>query len=171
LPNSHGFPTGQVDAYPVTNDTPSGGQGQPVDGYTCGAMDETFHIHAHVSIFLDGVQLAIPASLGTVAQPDNTVCHYSLHSHDSTGKIHIESVTQINATLGQYFDIWGESLSSTDVLGATGKPIVAYYTDDGTTLNQWTGDPHEIPLLSHRQITIVIGTPISEIPTYTWSGT
>jgi hypothetical protein len=32
-----------------------------------------------------------------------------------------------------------------------------------------TGDWNDIELLSHREITIQIGTPIDEIPNYTWS--
>jgi hypothetical protein len=55
------------------------------------------------------------------------------------------------------------------VAGYSGLPIRLFVVN-GTTVSQvepadWPG----IPLDSHTQITIEIGTPIEEIPTYTWS--
>ena len=42
-------------------------------------------------------------------------CLYWLHTHDSTGVVHIESPVQRGYTLGQFFDVWGRPLSATQV--------------------------------------------------------
>jgi hypothetical protein len=80
-------------------------------------------------------------------------------------------------TLGQYFDIWGQPLTVTNVAGQpstitnvggfTGMPVVVYINDNGD-LRQYRGDPRNIELRSHRAITIQIGTPLQQIQTYTW---
>jgi hypothetical protein len=72
-------------------------------------------------------------------------------------------------TLGQLFSIWGQPLSSSDVAGLTGMPVVVYVTDNGT-VTQNTGDWSAIELRSHRLITIQVGTAITQIPNYTWTG-
>jgi len=46
---------------------------------------------------------------------------------------------------------------------------VIYITDDNGVVTEATGDWNDIELLSHREVTIQIGTPIDEIPNYTWS--
>lgn len=152
-------------------DTATGGQGQPMGNYVCAAMDHTYHVHAHLTLIVDGVQRAIPDNIGAVSQPAG-FCHYQVHTHDSTGKIHVESPTPIQATLGDFFMIWGMPLSATNVAGFTQGPINIYVADADGTVTQYTGDPTKIELTSHRQITIVMGSgqPISQLPNYTWSG-
>jgi hypothetical protein len=45
--------------------------------------------------------------------------------------------------------------------------VVVYVTDNNVT-SQYSGDPANIELTAHREITIQIGSPIAEIPSYTW---
>jgi hypothetical protein len=150
-------------------DTSDGGQGQAVGGLECMAsMDETYHVHTHLSIFLNGEALAIPAELGIVPQTPTTECFYSLHTHDKSGKIHVEAAAPAVFTLGQLFAIWGQPLETTNIAGLTGMPVVVYVTDDGV-VTEASGDWHTIELKSHREITIQVGTPITEIPNFTWS--
>src|SRR6185295_3100487 len=49
-------PVGTVPKWP-SGDSATGGQGSAVDGFTCGAAIETYHVHNHLSIFLNGDQL------------------------------------------------------------------------------------------------------------------
>jgi hypothetical protein len=155
-----------------SGDTASGGQGQAIDGLTCGADNETYHVHAHLSIFVDGQQLAIPDHIGIVPQSTTQVaCNYSLHTHDSSGKLHVEAPAAATFTLGQFFDIWGQPLSTTNVAGVTGKPVTVYVHEDQQQPTEFTGDIRSIELTSHREITIVVGTPITTVPNFTWSGT
>lgn len=149
-------------------DTSDGAQGQTVAGLSCGDPPQTFHIHTHLSIFLNGEALAIPANIGFANPSPTTTCHYTLHTHDLSGKIHVEAAAQGTYTLGQFFQIWGQPLTTTNVAGLTDN-IVFYVTDNGVVA-LYSGDPSKITLVSHREITIQVGTPISEIPNYTWSG-
>src|SRR5438128_6007894 len=72
-------------------DTATGAQGQPIGTFECfPTMPDTYHVHTHLSIFLDGVALAVPADVGIVGRSP-TQCFYPVHTHDRSGKIHIEA--------------------------------------------------------------------------------
>lgn len=144
-------------------DTASGGAGATIDGLTCSpGMSVVFHVHAHLAIINNGQWLALPENIG---RPSS--CDYELHTHDRTGIIHIEAPSVKNYTLGQFFDIWGEPLSSTNVAGLTGN-VVAYISDNGEA-RRYMGDLRAISLISHRDITLQIGTPaVSTLATYSW---
>jgi hypothetical protein len=138
----------------------AGGQGQTIAGVEC-LKSEAYHIHAHLSIFRNGEQLAIPAHIGLVG------CAYELHTHDSSGIVHVETSTSRAFTLGQFFAVWGQPLSTSNVAGITGLPV-AFYTVDGASLAQYTGNPADIALQARRDIVIVIGTAPATIPNYQW---
>lgn len=125
-------------------------------------------MHTHLSIFLNGQQLRIPAEIG-IGGPQAPVpgCLHSVHTHDSIGIIHVENPTPGHFTLGQFFALWGQALATDNVAGITGLPIVMWL-DDGTTLTQYSGNFGDIELLPGRGITIQIGSPLTEIPTYTY---
>jgi len=145
---------------------------------------ETYHVHTHLSIILNGeghdlkqtpddpAVLAIPKEIGLPTNPDGTrKCTYSLHTHDNSGILHVEAPAPALFTLGQFFDIWGQPLTPTNVAGLVGMPIVVYLTEsDGTTTivpDHWEA----IELKSHRIITIQVGSgPIKVIPNFTWDG-
>ncbi|HEU5294085.1 MAG TPA: hypothetical protein VFU71_04795 [Burkholderiaceae bacterium] len=149
-------------------DTATGGHGSPVDGIPCGAPVETFHIHTHLSIFVNGDAKALPAQVGIPQLTPTTDCHYYVHTHDHSGKIHMEAPAAQAFTLGNLFDIWGQPLTATNVAGVTNLPMYVYIYD-ATTITQFTGDPTTIPMLSHRHIAIVLGTPITQVPYFTWT--
>jgi hypothetical protein len=156
-------------------DTSTGGQGADIDGLSClQTMPEDYHVHVHVSIFLNGDQLIVPKQIGIPRGPGDTdKCFYSLHTHDGSGEIHVEAAAPATFTLGQLFDIWGQPLDTTNVnVGAiVGLPITIYMFDDGETkATVYTDDPRKLELTRHRQITIQIGTAISTIPVYDFAG-
>ncbi|HUL63680.1 MAG TPA: hypothetical protein VLW55_03610 [Burkholderiaceae bacterium] len=129
------------------------------------------HIHVHLTIALNGQLLEIPEFLGTVpSSPTFGGCFYQIHNHDFSGKLHIESPTPVNYVLGSFFKIWGQPLTRTNVAGITSTPIVFYVTEADGTTTVYDGDPGAIALTSHRLITIQIGTPLTEIPNFTWAG-
>ncbi|HKV50081.1 MAG TPA: hypothetical protein VJO52_02675 [Gemmatimonadaceae bacterium] len=143
--------------------TASGGQGSPVDTIPCGSGADAEHYHAHVSLIVNGQQLAIPLGIGiknAVVVGDSLAiagtCFYWLHAHDRTGIIHVEpSVTGHTFTLGEYFDVWGEPLTSSNVAGHQG-PVTVYI--DGA---RYVGDPRAIVLSAHQQITLEVGTRVA----------
>jgi hypothetical protein len=81
-------------------------------------------------------------------------CFYWLHTHAADGIIHIESPIERAYTLGNFFDVWGQPLSSSRVGPAAG-PVTAFY--DG---ERYDGDPRAIPLTAHAQIQLDLGRPL-----------
>jgi hypothetical protein len=147
-------------------DTATGGQGQLVDGkFQClKFVGGPGHHHAHLSLFVNGQQLAIPRGIG-MFQPDHNnfiyhqTCLYILHTHDDTGIIHMEPrIGNGYFKLGNVFDLWGEPLTTSNVAGYTGQQTIIV---DGQTYN---GDPRLIVLAPYMQITIEVGTPLGGPP-------
>src|SRR5678815_4067946 len=96
-------------------DGPDGAHGEPVGSLECfpSAPPETYHVHSHLSIFLDGVALSVPSHIGIVRLTATSTCYYTLHTHDYSGKLHIEAATPVEFTLGEFFRIWGQPVSYT----------------------------------------------------------
>ena len=159
------------DARWPSGNTSTGGQGQPIGTHQCLASQPiAYHVHTHVAIFLNGQQLALPARVGFVtgSSPAND-CHYPLHTHDASGAIHVHGTAPALFTLGQFFQTWGQSLTSTNIADLTGMPVRVFVTDNGVATEN-TGDWTAIELTTRRHITIQVGTDITEIPQYTWVG-
>ncbi len=154
-------------APPLLAGADSSATGQPVDGIQCETMERTvYHIHAHLAVFVDGSARTVPAGIGVAppqqiaTQSDGTPfvvsgsCFYWLHSHTQDGIIHIESPTPQTYTLGEYFDIWRQPVSLTQVGPARGS-VTAYV--DG---QRWSGDPRGIPLTAHALIQLDVGVGV-----------
>jgi len=157
--------------YWADGDTATGGQGAPVDAIPCGAEITTFHIHSHLTIALNDVLLTVPGQIGiTTATSTTPSCTYQIHTHDGSGRIHVEAPAQVSYNLGNFFHVWGQPLAADNIAGITTQPIVIYITEADGTTTVFSGDPNTIDLTSHRLITIQIGDPpLSEIPNFTWS--
>ncbi len=60
-------------------------------------------------------------------------------------------------------------MTSTNVAGISGLPVEIFVTDNGTVTQVEEADWGNIELKSHREITIELGTTLTEIPNFTWS--
>ena len=136
---------------------------QPVNGIQClGREQLLFHIHSHLAVFVEGQQRTIPQGIG-ISPPRqresgfvvNGSCFYWLHAHTSDGIIHIESPVRRTFTLGDYFDIWRQPLSPTQVGPAQG-PVTAYR--NGVL---FTGNPLDIQLGNHTLIQLDVGKNVA----------
>ena len=138
--------------------------GQTIDGISCSAGEQTlFHIHAHLTIFVDGVAKQVPAGIGIPGpQSQNTpqgpfvgggTCFYWLHTHAADGIVHIESPVKRAFTLGQFFDEWGQPLGPSTVGPANGTVVTIV---DGKV---YKGDPRIVDLTTHEQIQLEVGKP------------
>jgi hypothetical protein len=115
---------------------PAGGTGETIDGISC-APTETlvYHVHVHLAVYVDGQPKAVPLAIG-MAPPVQTQtgktgdfatggkCLYWIHTHAADGIVHVESPTPTNYTLGNFFDIWHQPLSSDQVGPAKGHVTV-----------------------------------------------
>jgi hypothetical protein len=145
-------------------DIPSGAA---VDGIRCDTMEgSVLHIHQHVAIRDHGKPIEIPEDVG---RPLVANCFYWIHTHTPDGIIHVESPTFHAFTLGNFFDIWGQPLTRTNVAGAKPRAhenIVVWV--DG---HRYTGDPRAIALTQHLDVTIEVGPPYTKPAPFTqWNG-
>jgi hypothetical protein len=154
-----------------SGDTPTGGQGQVVDGVeSIGVVKH--HYHAHLSLFVNGERIAIPLGIGIVngvvqngIEERGNGFLYSFHTHDATGLIHMHAPTLDGEyTLGQFFDLWGEPLGAGEVAGFQGELSVFV---DGV---RYEGDVREIVLKPFRHVSLQIGRPLAPPPMYLFPG-
>lgn len=129
-----------------------------IDGIHCEfAEGQVAHYHAQLDIYVDGRQVQVPESIGI-----RQTCLYALHTHDTSGLLHIESPTARTYTLGNFFAIWGQPLSQTQLLGhpvdATHTLVVETFDAHGTP-TMVTGDPRKIVLAAHQTIYLLYNSP------------
>jgi hypothetical protein len=95
-----------------------GGSASVISGVACDVDEGTaYHVHSHLNIRFEGELQSIPADIGI-----RETCLYWLHTHTDQGVIHVEAPSETTFTLGQFFDVWGQALSTTQVLGRTVGP-------------------------------------------------
>ena len=73
------------------------------------------HIHPTIYIYSDATQISIPADIGIDTWACPSAMHIA-HTHDDTGRIHVETHEPMDVTLGIFFEIWGEVFNSAQVL-------------------------------------------------------
>jgi hypothetical protein len=175
-PGSPGPESVPIPSVPVLAGPSAATAGQAIDGIGCQTSEQTvFHIHTHLTIFVNGQQRQVPAGIGipgavaqqTQAGPfvDSGSCFYWLHTHAADGIIHIESPVQRTYTLGEFFDEWGQPLGPGQVGQAHGKVTVIV---NGQVFK---GNPRDVPLGSHENLQVEVGTPLVAPETINWSGT
>jgi hypothetical protein len=110
------------------------------------------HYHAHLDVIVDGKRVTVPAQLGI----DNIRQAISpLHTHDTTGIVHIESAKDIPFTLGQFFTEWGQPLTAQQVGPKTissGEVLRVYRNGKPVA-----GDPAALKFQAHDEIAIWVG--------------
>jgi hypothetical protein len=134
----------------------------PAANVPCGPS-EVFvrHEHAHLTIVLRGQLRPVPANIGISA---TQICW--LHTHDTSGIIHIEAGDARTLTLGDFFGVWRQLLGRTVLDGeraGNGETIQ-------TTMNQQTyaGSPETIVLSEHEDIVLQLGPPFVQVAPYVW---
>jgi hypothetical protein len=140
----------------------------------------TYHVHAHLDVFLDGVSVTVPAGIGINITDPNVKhgewngtaayggisgcaqpCISPLHTHDQSGVIHTESGTSVPNKLGQFFTEWDVAVSD----GCVGKycppatPIAVYVNGQ-----RYSGNLADIPLTDRKEIAVVIGSAPKQVP-------
>jgi hypothetical protein len=113
------------------------------------------HIHQHLDLYVAGKRVTIPADIGIV-QTASGVLFSPIHTHDTSGIIHVESPTVRPFTLGEFFDVWGVRFTPDCIGGYCNNPNAVLRTYVNGHLV--TGDPAAIRLTSHGEIVLTYGT-------------
>jgi hypothetical protein len=141
-----------------------------VNGISCDALESTLlHIHVHLGVFVDGAEIVVPYGIG-IGEPwqvTNTrlgpfvadgSCFYWIHTHTEDGVVHVESPIRRDFTLGDFFAIWQEPLSPTQVGSARGE-VITYVNGQRISTN-----PADITLASRQLIQLNIGRDVPPQP-------
>jgi hypothetical protein len=100
---------------------------------------------------IDGQNVTIPTAVG-IANPvilqglaggGLNSCFEPIHTHDSSGILHIESNTNTNYTLGDFFEVWSATYHTASIDGVQ-HPVVFNSTD---ILGYKTDSTHTLTLL------------------------
>jgi hypothetical protein len=128
-----------------------------------GVGSETYHIHAVLRVFDNGKPVEVPQGIG-IDPASNFFA--SLHTHDATGVMHMETDNPFPFTLGQFFTIWGVKLSKTELGGlkATGQNKVQTFVNGKPIADPVTYEPK-----SHDKIVVAYGKPGSAPKTFQYS--
>ena len=124
----------------------------------------TIHIHQHLDIFVNGKKETVPAQIGIYDGQFLT----ELHTHDTSGVMHVESDKKRNFSLGEFFGVWGVRLTNR-CIGGYCKPKTQWklYVNGAP----YPGDASKIILIKHQEFAFVVGKPPKKIPTsYTFPG-
>ncbi len=117
------------------------------------AEGTTLHIHQHLDVYVNGKQVEVPSHIGI---PTDESYISPIHTHDTTGIMHVESPTVTDFFLGQFFTIWNVKLDAAN--------LGDFKADDTNKLRVYVngqlvdGNPAEIKLAAHQEIVITYGT-------------
>jgi hypothetical protein len=118
-----------------------------LDIYMAEHKDLALHIHPWLEIEVLGVMQEIPANIGISSQGMKVI-----HTHDNTGKLHIESPYPHQFYLGDLFTIWGKQFDK--------NCIMAYCADENHSVELYVNNQrneyyHDLPLRDGDRIKIV----------------
>ena len=115
--------------------------------------DESYHVHALLSVFVDGEQVTVPANIGIDSRAR---IESPLHTHTPDGVIHVEADDPSPFTLQDVFSIWGVDFGP-DRLGAYipagNKDLYVYVNGEAVD------DPAGYELQQGDNIVVAYGEP------------
>src|SRR4051812_12703336 len=110
------------------------------------------HYHAHLDVIVDGQQITVPEYIGI---DENAQTITALHTHDTTGILHIEAAEDVPFKLGQAFTEWGQPLTGTQVGPvALGPDKALKLIVNGKEVG---GDPAQYVLKAHDEVVVWVG--------------
>lgn len=150
--------------------------GAIVHGIQCEPLAQlAYRTYVHLQVYVNGRSRALPGGIGLVDQTaeatqhglfyGTNACMYWLHTRAADGLIEVESPVARHYTLGDFFAIWNQPLSTTRVAVAHGRVTA---TVDGRL---WHGNPAAIPLTAHAAIQLAVGKPVPAPQPVDWLGT
>ena len=122
------------------------------------AEGTTMHEHADVEIFVHSSKEPVPTDIGIDASKGTI---QSIHTHDDTGLVHLESSQSREFTLGEFFGVWGVRFTPS-CLGAycnEGNNRLQVFVDG----EEVDGSLQDVQLDDQTVIVVTYGTP-TELP-------
>ena len=114
---------------------------------------EKYHVHAQLAVYVDGQNLPVPKNIGLASGAIS-----ALHTHETDGVIHLEADAPFQASLSDFFGIWGVKFSDSQLGG---------YKNDGSKSvqvfvnGQPVSDPANYVIKSKDKIVVGYGAPDS----------
>jgi hypothetical protein len=114
-----------------------GGSAPPPSGGNPAIISNTpMHIHVGLALFNGTQQATIPEDIGRnpARWVDHSLDQYldlregtsgslaPIHTHDTSGTVHVEASVTMNFTLGQFFSIWGQPFGPNQVVNLMRDP-------------------------------------------------
>ena len=136
------------------------------------------HDHVHLDVIVNGKHVTVPAGVGQAAPRDHGPCppatiqvgdctpghvyaadvaNSPIHTHSTSGIIHVEPDRAGTYTLGSFFDEWGVRFTAGCVGGyctGHGKQLRVYVNG-----KRVTGNPRQIALGNRQEIAVMYGGP------------
>jgi hypothetical protein len=118
--------------------------------------DVGYHVHAELKVYINGKQTTVPANLGI--DPQGRFIS-PIHTHDTSGVVHMESTKFYPFTLGEFINIWGVKF--------TDNQLGQYKAGDGgNVLQLWVNgkrvaDPVNYKMRAHDVMILGYGKPDS----------
>jgi hypothetical protein len=118
--------------------------------------DVGYHVHADLKVYINGKQTTVPANLGI--DPQGRFIS-PIHTHDTSGVVHMESTKFYPFTLGEFINIWGVKF--------TDNQLGQYKAGDGgNVLQLWVNgkqvaDPVNYKMRAHDVMILGYGKPDS----------
>ena len=131
----------------------------PINGIPCDTAQNAYHIHIHLTIYINGKFVTIPKNIGITS---DSGCFYWMHTHTSDGIIHIEAPQkQSNLALDDFLTIWHDGFANLnfppELTQSTGWKI---FVNGQPFTGSVTAPIHtEVTLSSHNIVTLEYGTP------------
>lgn len=139
---------------PGGNFNPDNNNGSTIQSYTSSCVNHQSlgaHFHVDLTITVNNVPKTIPANIGIVSDS----CFRPIHTHDSSGHIHIELPKNSllpEPRLSDFFAVWGEPLTSTVIWDYSG--IITAKVDGF----DYSGDLGSIVMVDGKNIDFFVST-------------
>lgn len=116
------------------------------------------HEHAHLDVEVNGDRIIVPAAIGIARTGISP-----LHTHDTTGVVHIEAVDANQAgtfRLDQVFTEWGVAFD--------GRCLATYCSDGTKELRVYVdgkrvADPMKVPIVGGQEIVVWFGAASADV--------
>jgi hypothetical protein len=131
----------------------------PINNIPCDAAQNAYHIHIHLTIYINGKLMTIPKNIGIASDGS---CFYWMHTHTSDGIIHIEAPQkQSNLALDDFLTIWHVGFEKLNFPLELTQPTGWRIFVNGQPFQGNVSAPlyTEVPLSSHDIVTLEYGTP------------